>query len=427
MAKKNISTRPVAILGGVRTPFCRSGTQYAEISTLELLTESLRALVQRFSLEGQTMGDVSLGTTFYHPSVWNLAREAVLKSGLAPESPGAGIQRACATSLDAAIAIANKIALGKIETGIAGGAESISNVSLYYSPALARRIVKTSKGKGVLDRVEAWKGLRLKELKPQAPPAFEPTTGKSMGEHCEEMAKHWNVDRREQDELALKSHQNGVAAYEKGFYRDLVVPFHGVDRDNNLRPDTSLEKLAKLKPVFDPSPAGTLTAGNSSPLTDGAACVLLSSEAWAKERGIPIQAYLTDYETAAVDISKEGLLMAPAYATPRLLDRAGLALQDFDYYEIHEAFAAQVLCTLKAWESESFCRNQLHREAVLGSIDRAKLNVAGGSVALGHPFGATGARLVATMAKFLNEKGNGKGFVSICTGGGMGTVAVMER
>jgi acetyl-CoA C-acetyltransferase len=424
---KKTNGRPVAILGGVRTPFCRSGTQFEEFSTVDLLKENMKALVEKFSIHGQILGDVALGTVFYHPSVWNMAREAVLASGLAPETPALGIQRACATSLDATISIANKIALGKIESGIAGGAESLSNIALHYQPVFSRRLAKTSQAKNWQQRLKAWQGVSLKELKPASPGVVEPTTGKTMGQHCEMMAKDWHVSREEQDELALRSHQNSVKGYESNFYSDLVTPIHGVNRDNIVRSDTSKEKMGKLKPVFDTSAEGTLTAGNSSPLTDGSACVLLSSEEWAKEHKFEPQAFLVDYETAAIDLEKEGLLMAPAYAVPRMLDRFGMSLQQFDFYEIHEAFAAQVLCTLKAWESETFCRERLSREVVLGSIDREKLNVFGGSVALGHPFGATGARMILTAAKLLAQKGGGKSLLSICTGGGMGTAAILER
>jgi len=426
MAKDQSSIRKVAVIGGVRLPFCRAGTNYSEVSNLELLVASLSALVERYQLKGKKVDEVALGTVFFHPSTWNMAREAVLQSGLSPESPGLGIQRACATSLDAAIDVANKIALGKIEVAIAGGTESISNVSVFYQQRLARRIMTTAQAKDWKTRMGAWKGIKLAELKPASPATVEYTTKKSMGQHCELMAQQWEITREDEDELSLKSHQNGIMGYETGFYQDLVVPFQGVKRDNNLRADTSLDKLAKLKPVFDRSNRGTLTAGNSSPLTDGAGCVLLASEAWAKANGQEVLAYLSDYQSAAVDIQKEGLLMAPAYAVPPLLERNGLKLQDFDFYEVHEAFAAQVLCTLKAWESDEFCRRAGQKQA-LGVIDRSKLNVRGGSVALGHPFGATGARLISTAAKLLKEKGTGRSLLSICTGGGMGTAAILER
>ncbi len=419
--------RPVAVLGGIRVPFCRVNTNYVELQTQDLLAESLKELVQRYGLKNQVVGDVALGTTFYHPSTWNLAREVVLKSGLSPETPAMGMQRACATSLDAAIDISNKIAMGQMDVGIAGGGESLSNVALFYWREIPRRLLRMSQAKGMGDRIKALKGFSLKELKPEVPPAYEPTTGRTMGEHCEMMAKEWHIAREAQDALALRSHKNGVAAYQRGFYKDLVMPFRGVQQDNNLRSDSSMERLAKLAPAFDRTGAGTLTAGNSSPLTDGAACVLLASEDWAKKNHFPVRAYLTHYQNAAIDLRNEGLLMAPAYAVPRMLARAGMKLQDFDFYEIHEAFAAQVLCTLKAWESPEFCKKKLGLEEPLGSISPDKLNVAGGSVALGHPFGATGARIVATLAKLLDEKGSGKGLISICTGGGMGTVAILEK
>ncbi len=419
--------RPVCVIGGIRLPFCRVGTQYSDLGAQELVTENLKELVSKYGLAGERLGEVALGTVFYPPSTWNFARDVVLNTALAPETPGVFVQRACATSLDAGIDVAHKIASGQIEVGIAGGSESMSNVNLFLSQDFSRRFVGMSRAKTWKDKLSTWKGVSLGEMKPQAPAAVEPTTHLSMGEHCELMAKTWKIAREEQDQLALVSHQNGVKAYERGFYKDLIQSFRGIDRDNNLRADTSMEKMAKLKPAFDRTGAGTLTAGNSSPLTDGAATVLLASESWAKSRGVTPLAYLRAAETAAIDLKTEGLLMAPAYAASRLLDKLGMPLQSFNFYEIHEAFAAQVLCTLKAWESSEFCKDRLGKKDPLGSIDRAKLNVAGGSVALGHPFGATGARIIATLAALLNEKGSGKGLISICTGGGMGTVAVMER
>ncbi|MBY0370271.1 acetyl-CoA C-acetyltransferase [bacterium] len=417
----------VAILGGVRLPFCRMGTSYMDFSALDLQTEALKALVEKFHLRQERVGEVALGTVFQHPSIWNYAREAVLRSGLSPEVPGITVSRACATSLDAAFVIAQKIASGQIECGIAGGAESMSGVGLFIPQKLARRFVRTQGAKTFGQKFSIWKSLSLKELRVQGPAPEEPSSGLLMGNHCELMAQEWGITRADQDALSLASHQNGERAYQRGFYKDLIHPFNGIQKDNVLRGDTSAEKLAKLKPAFERSAKGTLTAGNSSPLTDGAACVFLASEEWAKQHGHEVQAYFTFCETAAVDIKKEGLLMAPAYAVPRMLQRANRKLQDFDFYEIHEAFAAQVLCTLKAWESERFFTERVKMPGPLGSIDRAKLNVVGGSVALGHPFGATGARIVATLAKLLQEKGSGRGLISVCTGGGMGTTAILER
>ncbi len=420
-------TKRVAILGGARIPFCRQNTAYANQSLLELMSAAVKALVDRFGLQGQVLGDVALGGVFYHPAVWNIAREAVLASGLAPETPAIGNDRACATSLETCISIANKIAMGQIEVGIAGGAEALSDFAVFYRPGLSRRMVQSAQAKSLTHKLKAWKGLRLSDLKPATAPSVERTTGKTMGEHCEMMVKQWQISREEQDVIALRSHQNADQAYKRGFYKDLIFPHLGVERDNIVRADTSIEKLSKLKPSFDRSGTGTLTAGNSSPLTDGASAVLLSSEEWAKENNREILAYLTEYEVAAVDIQKEGLLMAPAYAVSRMIAREKTKLQDFDFYDIHEAFAGQVACTLKAWETEKFCKQNLKLSGALGSIDREKLNVVGGSVALGHPFGATGARMVASLAKLLQERGAGKGLLSICTGGGMGTVAILER
>jgi acetyl-CoA C-acetyltransferase len=419
--------RPVAIVGGLRLPFCKMGTSYLEFSALDLMSEVLSRVSDQYDLGRDPLGEVAVGTVFQSPAVWNFAREAVLRSKLHPTTPALTLSRACATSLDAAWVVAQKIASGHIESGIAGGSESMSGVSLFLPPSLGKKFLRSRQAKSWGERLKVWSGLSPKELRILTPPPIEPSTGLLMGEHAEQMAKEWAITREAQDALALASHQNGVAAYERGFYKDLVSPFAGVTQDGNLRSDTSLERLARLKPSFDRSSQGTLTAGNSSPLTDGASAVLLASETWAKERGLKVLAYLRDVESAAIDLKSEGLLMAPAYAVPRLLKRNKLTLQQFDFYEIHEAFAAQVLCTLKAWESEAFCKNKAHVPSALGAMDRAKLNVAGGSVALGHPFGATGTRVLATLSKLLEEKGSGRGLLSICTGGGMGTTAIVER
>jgi acetyl-CoA C-acetyltransferase len=397
-----------------------------------MLTAALTGLVDKFALKGERVGEVAAGAVIKHSRDWNLARESTLGSGLHPTTPAYDLQRACGTSLSAVAQLAHRISSGEIQSAIAGGADSASDVPLSYSKNLQRTVLSMARGKSWTDKLRTIGELRPWDIAPASPGVGEPRTGLSMGQHCEEMAKEWQIARKEQDELALASHKNAAAAWLSGFFSDLVLEYQDLKRDNNVRADTSLEKLASLRTAFDPSPAGTLTAGNSSPLTDGAAAVLLASEDWARSRGIPVQAYLTFSETAAVDFvgmagPKEGMLMAPAYAVPRMLDRAGLKLQDFDIYEIHEAFAAQVLCTLKAWESENYCRNRLGRDAALGSIDRAKLNPKGSSVALGHPFAATGARIVATLAKQLAERGSGRGLISICAAGGMGVTAILER
>jgi len=376
------------------------------------------------------LGEVAMGAVIKHASDWNLAREALLSSGLAPTTPGITTARACGTSLDNAIVIANKIAAGQIEAGIAGGSDTTSDVPIVYSQRLRKRLLAVNRAKTPLDKLRtAVRGFSFSELKPSFPGVAEPRTGMSMGEHCEKMAREWHIGREAQDRLALDSHRKLATAYEGGFFEDLVVPFRGVKRDGFLRPDTSMDKLAGLKPAFDKtSGLGTLTAGNSTGLSDGAAAVLLANEAWAARRGLKIQAYLRDAEVAAVDfVHGEGLLMAPTIAVPRLLKRNGLSLQDFDFYEIHEAFAAQVLCTLRAWESADYCKNRLGLDAPLGAIDPAKLNINGSSLAAGHPFAATGARIVATLAKLLEQKGSGRGLISICTAGGMGVVAILER
>jgi len=424
---RNQQARRVAVVGGIRIPFCRAHTAYARCSNQDMMTAVLRALVSRYSLEGQRLGDVALGAVIKHSRDFNLARESTLSSGLAPETPAFDIQRACGTSLSAAILIGAKISTGLIDAGIAGGTDTISDIPVVYPEAYRTLLLESARGRTLGARLKPWLRLRPRHFKPLLPAVVEPRTGLSMGESMEITAKQWQLKRQEQDELALASHQNAAKAYAEGFYSDLVVEFQGVKRDNNIRSDTSLEQLAKLKPVFDRGPNGTLTAGNSTPLTDGASAVLLASEDWAKARGLPISAYLTYAREDAVDfVNKEGLLMAPAYAVSAMLAEAKLALQDFDFYEIHEAFAAQTLVTLKAWESEKFCRERLGRDRAMGSIDRSKLNIKGGSVAIGHPFAATGTRIMGTLAKLLRERGRGRGLISVCTAGGMGVTAILE-
>ncbi len=420
---------PVGVIGGVRIPFCRNNTAYYDVGNLGMSIRTLGALVERFGLHGEHLGEVAMGAVLKHSSDWNIAREAVLSSGLAPTTPGITMQRACGTSLDTVIAIANKIATGQIDAGIGGGSDTTSDVPIAVSRALRRRLLDLNRARSFGERLKAFKGFSFGELKPEFPGVGEPRTGKSMGEHCEMMAKEWQIPRADQDLLAYESHRKAAAAYERGFYDDLVVPFRGVTRDNILRPETTPEKLATLKPAFDrKSGQGTLTAGNSTPLTDGASAVLLGTEDWARQHNLEVQAYIVDAQVSAVDyVHGEGLLMAPAWAVPQMLARNGLSLQDFDFYEIHEAFAAQVLCTLRAWESETFCRDKLGLDQPLGSIDPAKLNVVGSSLALGHPFAATGGRIVATLAKLLKEKGGGRGLISVCTAGGMGVTAILER
>jgi acetyl-CoA C-acetyltransferase len=418
--------RRVAVIGGLRIPFARANGAYATVGNQEMLTASLKAVVERFKLRGERLGDVIAGAVMKHSSQWNLARESLQDSGLSPETPGLDVQRACGTSIEAAILIGNKIALGQIEAGIAGGVDTVSDPPIVFGRAYQQLLLRSFRGRSFGERIKPWFGLRPRHFKPSFPGVGEPRTGMSMGQHTEQMARSWQIGRAEQDELALASHRNASMAWAEGFMSDLVIPYLGLQADNNVRADTSLEKLAKLKPSF--AADGTLTAGNSTPMTDGAACVLLGSEDWARARGLPILAYLTYGKVAAVDfVGGEGLLMAPAYAVPRMLADAGLRLADFDFYEIHEAFAAQLLCTLKAWESAQFCRDRLGLAAPLGPIDRGRLNVKGGSVAIGHPFAATGARIVATLAKLLAERGSGRGLISVCTAGGMGVTAIMER
>lgn len=423
------SVKKVAILGGVRTPFVKSLGSYKNVTNKELLTETLKQLVEKYHLQGKLLGDVISGSVMLHPFDWNLTREAVLGSGLHPNTPGQNIQRACGTGLESVNLVGLKIATGQIEVGIGAGSDTNSDVPLIGSHDLTQWLLTLKEAKTFADRLKAIAQLRPQFLKPLLPAVAEPRTGLSMGDHTELMVKEWGITREEQDRLAYESHQNAARAFEEGFFNDLVFEFHGVKKDAITRQDTTLEKLAKLKPAFDKtSGKGTLTAGNSTPMTDGASAVLLSSEEWAKKNDQEILAYLADVEVSAIDfVNGQGLLMAPTIAVARLLERNNLTLQDFDYYEIHEAFAGQVLCTLKAWESEKYCQEVLGVDKALGTIDRSKLNVKGGSLAVGHPFTATGGRIVAQAAKILKEKGRGRVLISICTAGGMGVAGIVER
>jgi len=420
--------RPVAIVGGVRIPFCRSNSSYAELSNQEMLTTVLRGLVDQYNLAGEELGEVNAGAVITHTRDWNFAREAILSTELAPTTPGLTMQQACGTSLQAAMVAAAKIATGQIDSAIAAGADTVSDVPIVFGRKFSQRLVALGKARDFKSKLKVFKGFGPKELTPQPPSVNEPRTLMSMGQHCELMAQEWGITREDQDELALASHLSASAAYDEGFYDDLLVPCAGVVRDNNMRPDSSIESLAKLRTAYEKSAKGTLTAGNSTPLTDGSAGVLLASEEWARERGLPILAYLTHSATAAVDfVGGEGLLMGPTVAVSNMLKQSGRSLQDFDIYEIHEAFAAQVLCTLKAWESETYCRDRLGLDAALGAIDRSKMNIKGSSLAVGHPFAATGARIVGTLAKILDENGGGRGLISVCTAGGMGVCATLEK
>jgi len=423
------SPRRVAILGGNRIPFARSNGAYSTASNQAMLTVALEGLIERYRLHGLRLGEVVAGAVLKHSRDMNLTRECVLGSRLSPQTPAYDIQQACGTGLEAALLVANKIALGQIDCGIAGGVDTTSDAPIAVNEGLRHILLQANGGKSLGERLKPLLKLRPHHLKPEFPRNGEPRTGLSMGEHCERMAQAWRIGRAEQDELALLSHQKLAAAYAEGWQDDLLTPFLSLTRDNNLRPDLTLEQLARLKPAFDRSGQGTLTAGNSTPLTDGASVVLLGTEEWAAQQGLEVLAYLVDGETAAVDFvtGREGLLMAPVYAVPRLLARNGLTLQDFDYYEIHEAFAAQVLCTLKAWEDADYCRERLGLEAPLGAIDRSKLNVKGSSLAAGHPFAATGGRILANLAKLLATAGKGRGLISICAAGGQGVTVIVER
>ncbi len=420
--------RKVAIIGGNRIPFARQSGPYKHASNQDMLSAALDGLIARFNLEGEELGEVVAGAVLKHSRDFNLTRETVLGSRLSPFTPACDIQQACGTGLQSVIQVANKIALGQIDSGIAGGVDTTSDAPLAVGEDLRQILLELNFAKSTADRLKAVAKLRPGQIVPAIPRNEEPRTGLSMGEHQARTAKHWGITREAQDELTAASHAHAAAAYDRGFNDDLITPFLGLERDQNLRPDSTVEKLGKLKPVFG-GENGTMTAGNSTPLSDGAAVVLLGTEEWAKERGLPVLAYITEMQTGAVGYvdGSEGLLMAPAYAMPKMLDRAGRKLQDFDLYEIHEAFASQVLSTLAAWEDPVFCQQALGRDEALGAIDRSKLNVNGGSLAAGHPFAATGGRIVASLAKALDERGGGRGVISICAAGGQGVVAILEK
>lgn len=422
------AVRRVAIIGGVRIPFARAQTAYARLSNQDMLTAVFRGVVERFKLQGERLGDVAAGAVIKHSKDYNLTRESVLSSGLDAQTPAVDMQRACGTSLEAAVHIGNKIALGQIEVGIAGGTDSISDAPIVYPRSYQQLLLESYRGRTFWQRVSPLLRVRPRHFKPVLPAVVEPRTGLSMGQSTELMAKRWNISREDQDRIAYESHMHAAAAWRDGFYDDLIVHPLGLDKDNNVRPDTTPEKLAKLRPSFEAT--GTITAGNATPLTDGASAVLLATEQWAAKHNLPVLAHLTYGKAWAVDFAtgKEGLLMAPAYGVPAMLQDAGLKLQDFDYYEIHEAFAAQVLSTLKAWESPEYCRDVLGLPGALGSIDRTRLNVKGGSIAIGHPFAATGTRIVASLAKILAGDPKAKrGLVSVCAAGGQGVTAILER
>ena len=417
----------VAVVGGARIPFCRSHSAYRDCSNQDLMAAALSGLVNKFDLKGQTLGEVALGAVIKHSRDWNLARESLIDSGLSLRTPGVDLQRACGTSIESAILVANKIALGQIEAGIAGGTDTVSDAPIVYPDDYRSILFDIHRARSTMDRIKPFFRFRPKHFKPEFPGVEEPRTKLSMGESTEITAKQWGIQREHQDQLALASHIKAAAAYDEGWYKDIIVPFKDVEEDNNIRRDTTFEKLSALKPVFDRSGEGTMTAGNSTPLTDGAAAVLLASEDWARQKNLPIMAYLTFAKAAAVNfVRDEGLLMAPAYAVSDMLKQADLSLQDFDFYEIHEAFAAQTVATLKAWQSEEFCREKLGRREAMGPIDLSRLNQKGGSIAIGHPFAATGARIIGALAKMLQEKGSGRGLISVCTAGGMGVSAILE-
>ena len=420
--------KKVGVIGGARIPFCRANTAYKNSTNQKMMTASLKAIVKKYNLQDKVLGDVALGAVIKHSSDWNLARECVIDSGLSIKTPGVDMQRACGTGLETIMNIVNKISLGQIDSGIGGGVDSISDAPIVYSDKLRKILLHSFYGRSITEKFKPWLNLRPSFLKPKLPGVEEPRTGLSMGESTEIIAKEYGITRKSQDLLALESHINASKAYDSGFYDELVIPFEEVNKDNIIRSDSSIEKLNSLKTVFDKGPSASMTPGNSTSLTDGSAAVLLSNDAWAEMNGLEIESYISNFEISAVDyIDEEGLLMAPAYAVSEMLKKANIELQDFDFYEIHEAFAAQTLATIRAWESEEFCQTKLRRDKAMGSFDHKKLNIKGGSLAIGHPFAATGARIVATMSKLLRQKGEGRGLISICTAGGMGVTAIMER
>ena len=423
----NHSSRNVAVVGYNRIPFARHNTVYANASNQEMMQVALNGLIERYKLQGMLLGEVAGGAVLKHSRDFNLMRECVLGSSLDKGTPACDLQQACDTGIESAIYIANKIALGQIEVGVAGGVDSVSQVPIVVSESLRKILLEARRVKTFGERLKSFSKIRFKDLTPVAPNVNEPRTGLSMGGHTEITAQYYGITREEQDAFALQSHQKLAQAYDEGFFSDMLTPYLGLDKDNNLRRDTSLEKLAKLKPAFNKE-HGTLTAGNSTPFTDGASCVLLASEEWAQKNNLPILAYIKHAEVAAIEYvnNKHNLLLAPVYASTRMLKRANLTLQDFDFYEIHEAFAAQVLTTLKIWESDSLMKT-FGFEKALGAIDRSKLNVKGSSLAVAHPFAATGGRIIGTMAKLLNQKGSGRGFISICAAGGQGVTMIMEK
>lgn len=419
--------KKVAIIGGLRIPFVRSFKEYNHLSNQEMLTAVLTALVDKFQLSGKRLGEVALGALLNRSTDWNFARECVLGTALDPHTPAYSVLRACGTSLDTTIQLGLRIGCGQIDTAISGGSDTNSDIPLLFQQQLAWKLTDLRAAKTFSQRLKILAAIRFKDLKPLYPSIVEPRTGLSMGQHTEKMVKEWGITRQEQDALAYQSHMNAAKAYDEGFFNDLIVPYKGVKRDTIVRADTTLEKLAALKPAFDFSGNGSLTAGNSTLYTDGASALLMASEEYAQQQNWPVLAHLADAETAAVDyVNGEGLLMAPTYAVARMLKRNHLKLQDFDIYEIHEAFSGQVLCTLKAWEDPAYCK-KLGWDTPLGSIDRSRLNTNGGSVAIGHPFAATGARIVAQTAKMLQQRGSGRALISICTAGGMGVTAILER
>jgi acetyl-CoA acetyltransferase family protein len=409
----------VAVIGGTRTPFAKAGTAFKRHSALDLAVHAVNGLMEKQELDPQAVDELVFGILLVDPRIPHLAREVVLASRLPAKVRALTITDNCITSLSGAALIADSILAGRAEVGIAGGVESLSNMPLLFNRRASRIFLDGASAKSLSQKMKLYLKLRPRDLTPKLPGIREPSTGLSMGEHCELMVKEWQIPRREQDQIAYRSHMNAHAATQDGRLRAEIHPLDGVDHDLLVRPATSIERLAKLAPVFDLSPAGTITAGNSSPLTDGATSVLLMSEARARREGRQPLAFIKAFEIASID-PEDGLLMGPGLAVPRVLRKAGLRLSDIDIVEMHEAFGGQIACNLRAWQ-------QGWKEPAIGTVDLDKLNPLGSSIAVGHPFGATGARIITTLANEMKRRDARYGLISICGAGATAGAMILER
>lgn len=424
--------RRVAVVAGCRTPFIRSGTTFRKLTAVELGTLAVRELLQRANLHPTEIDEVIYGTVTPSPLAPNISREVGLAAGVPPRASAYTVSRACASSNQAITSAADTISRGYADVIVAGGAESLTDIPILFSRSMRERLMTAARAKSIPAKLKAFTGLRPRELAPVTPAIAEPSTGESMGQSAERMAKENGISREAQDRWALRSHQRAAEGTEDGRLLQEIIPVFipptyetMVDRDNGIRTDTSMEKLAALPPVFDRK-FGTVTAGNSSPLTDGASAVLLMSEEKARALGYTPLGYIRSYAYAALAPSDQ-LLQGPAYAAPKALERAGITMQDIELWEIHEAFAAQVLSNFQWLDSDEFARKELGRTEKVGLIDEDRINVMGGSIALGHPFGATGARLTTTLLNEMNRRDLGLGLITVCAAGGMGFAMVIER